>query len=444
MTIDSSWLHAFKEELPHAFTKKCPYAHPCVFIDGQIKLMQSAPNEPQTWDQFISRQYARHIGRFFESSDVVVLAFDNYEHVPPAKCMTQTQRRRNVPVLPFSEHAELPAMVPEGAMWTACIANRTFKSRVIDLVLLRLPQLVLKDKPGKKLIVDYQQPVEYTFDPANGVQRETIQELEAMGEADIKFTRFADRYGSILVDSIDGDSIPIALMHHERCMRFGECPPKVSIYRMELAGKSDSEPKTEGPKRSADEMSAKKKAKQRTYEYVNVLALYEGLRDVISQSVGRVTLPMHRGHEMAMLISLIALTGTDFSRHMPQLSGKTMYSYLPSIWMTLAIVYDPASNSLRVDEAVDRLVALIYKTKFQKHVKGSGMSLESVLLEIQASGISQRTRDSMPSVGRMACTVRNANWVLAYWTCQNPPPDPLQPAYGFMLVKGRPQYADAE
>ena len=453
MTIDSSWLHAFKEELPHAFTRKCPFHHPAVFIDGQIKLMQSAPNEPQTWDQFISRQYARHIGRFFESCDTVVLAFDNYEHVPPAKCMTQLQRRRNVPAIPFCEHSELPSMVPEGPMWTACIANRTFKSRVIDLVLLRLPRLVLTDKPGKTLVVDYLQPVEYKFDPALGVRRETIEDLDPMGEADVKFTRFADRYGSLLVDSIDGDSVPIALMHHERCMRAGLCPPKVSIYRMELTIKSEAdrkpEGKQEGPKRSAEEMTRgdtdkkkPEKPKPRAYEYVNVLALYEGLRGVIHQSVGRVVLPMHTGHEMAMLISLIALTGTDFSRHLPQMSGKTVYTYLPNIWMTLAIAFDPQTDTLREDQAVDRLVALIYKTKFQKHVKGAGLSLESVLLEIQASGISQRVRDSMPSAKRISCTVRNANWILSYWTCENPPPNPLQAAYGFTLVRGKPQYAD--
>jgi hypothetical protein len=42
MTIDSSWLCAFKEDLPHAFTKKNPFRSSAVFVDGQIKLMQVA------------------------------------------------------------------------------------------------------------------------------------------------------------------------------------------------------------------------------------------------------------------------------------------------------------------------------------------------------------------------------------------------------------------
>jgi hypothetical protein len=91
MTIDSSWLASFKEELPHAFTPKNPIAPRAVFVDGQIKLMQGPPGAPQTWDEFINRQFGRHLTRFFETCDVVVLAFDNYEHVPRAKCMTQVR-----------------------------------------------------------------------------------------------------------------------------------------------------------------------------------------------------------------------------------------------------------------------------------------------------------------------------------------------------------------
>jgi hypothetical protein len=89
MTIDSTWLSAFKEESPHAFTQKSPFKPSAVFVDGQIKLMQGQQGEPQTWDNFIYRQFARHLLKFYDVCDVVVLAFDNYEHVPRAKCMTQ-------------------------------------------------------------------------------------------------------------------------------------------------------------------------------------------------------------------------------------------------------------------------------------------------------------------------------------------------------------------
>ena len=40
MTIDSTWLRAFKEEAREAFTKHAPFRPNAVFTDGQIRLMQ--------------------------------------------------------------------------------------------------------------------------------------------------------------------------------------------------------------------------------------------------------------------------------------------------------------------------------------------------------------------------------------------------------------------
>jgi hypothetical protein len=430
MTIDSSWLCAFKEELPHAFTRKAPFAPKAVFVDGQIRLMQGPQAGPQTWDDFIFRQFARHLQKFFDMCNVVVLAFDNYEHVPRAKCMTQAKRRKNVPILPFAEHSELPCMVPEAERWVQCIANRTFKTRVIDLVLLRLPALLLQGKPKRRLIVDYQQPVEYLFDPATStIIRAPLEELPAMGEADIKFTRYADRHGSLLVDSIDGDSIPIALLHHELQLRRATPPPIIAVYRIELRLPG------EGCKRTADGKRA-----ARTYEYVNVHALYAGLKDAIAQCTGRIRIPTHEGHQMAMLISLIALTGTDFSRNLPQMSGSSVYGWLPTIWPALAAAYNPVEAALREDQAAD-LVALLYKTKFPKHARAT--SLCEVLAELQDAPLSARVKETLPHHERVVCTIRNTNWILSYWTCE-PAPDPIQPMFGFRLqAAGAPEYDDS-
>ena len=291
MTIDSSWLHAFKEEAPHAFGARHPFRPHAIFVDGQIKLMQGFQREPLTWDQFIHRQFARHLQRCYETCDVLILAFDDYEHVPKAKGMTQAKRRKHVPAVPFSEHSELPCMVPEGEHWTQCIANRTFKARVIDLVLLRLPQVLLlagDDHAQKRLIVDYKgEPQEYRFNPSE--RRVICQPFEAglqpLGEADVKFTRYADRFKKLMVDSIDGDSIPIALLHFERRLRVQSDPPQISVYRMELNGPCGS---AGTKRRAADGQTAdsgigslrvtkEKQNKKRAYEFVNIPALYESL-----------------------------------------------------------------------------------------------------------------------------------------------------------------------
>lgn len=349
-------------------------------------------------------------------------------------------------------------MVPEGERWSQCIANRTFKTRVIDLVLLRLPTLLLHNKPNRRLIVDYHQPVEYRFNTeGNQVMRDCLDDLPAMGEADLKFTRFADRFDKLLVDSIDGDSIPIALMHHEMCLRKASPPPLISVYRMELKLASEkAEDKKRASEKAEDKKPASEKAEDkkrktpdtkqpyRTYEYVNIHALYEGLRETIAQSVGRVKMPSHEGHEISMLVSLIALTGTDFTRHLPQMSGKTVYSFLPDVWATLMLAYDPVRACLHVERARDYLVSLLYKSKFPRHVSGdSHASLKAVLSDLQGSGISVRIKESLPSMERIECTVRNANWLLSYWTCEPTVPDPIQAEYGFRLLPGGcTEYAD--
>ena len=192
-----------------------------------------------------------------------------------------------------------------------------------------------------------------------------------------------------------------------------------------------------GQKRAVDGKRA-----PRAYEYVNVHALYYGLMTTIAQCTGRIRIPTHAGHEMAMLVALIALTGTDFSRNLPQMSGKSVYGWLPDIWPTLVTAYLPdGTGRLELARATEQLVALLYRTKFPKHA-GRSDSLQAVLSDLQGSSIAQRTKDALPTYERVACTVRNANWVLAYWTC-GPAPDPIQPQYGFRLLSsGCPEYDD--
>ena len=157
MTIDSTWLHCFKQEAPEAFTKHAPFRHSAVYTDGQIRLMQGGVQRGriQTWDDYVYRQFLLPLQRFLDTCDTVILAFDCYTHVPAAKCMTQIKRRKHVPPTEFGDHSCLPPTVPQGEEWARMISNRTFKAKVIELVLLALPQRLLRERAGKRLIVDY-------------------------------------------------------------------------------------------------------------------------------------------------------------------------------------------------------------------------------------------------------------------------------------------------
>lgn len=100
------------------------------------------------------------------------------------------------------------------------------------------------------------------------------------------------------------------------------------------------------------------------------------------------------------------------------------------------MAYDPAHSCLQVDKALNYLASLLYKTKFPRHVTTkSHASLAAVLSDLQESSMSERIKRSLPTAGRIECTVRNTNWVLAYWTCE-PAPNPIQPGYGFRELPG--------
>lgn len=471
MTIDSSWIASFKEESPDSFTKTIPFRPIAAFCDGQIRLMRGHTDDFMTWDMYIWQQFHAHVKKFYEQHKVstVILAFDDYAHVPEAKCMTQLKRRRHLPKLEILEREPLPSFCPSGERWDQCIANRTFKSKVIALVVERLPSL-LQLKAGQSLIIDYAGcPKEFRAG-GEGLQMRELPELVPMGEADVKFTRYADLFKDLLVDSVDGDSIPIALLHHEAAIRdltmgsmceddLAESPARICIYRMTTRVEKETPKKRKvadtkegGAKEGetnegeAKEGEAKEGRARRTYEYVNIPLLHLAIREVFLQSMGRLQSPTHSQHFMGMLIALIGLTGTDFSRNMPQLSGRAVFGLLPDLWLALIQTYDPQTGQMNVQGGTDSLVARIYACKYATHVKAPPTTLHHVFEALHHSKLSQRTRDSLPSVSRVACTVRNVNWLLRYWRTPTCVPSPLQQddgvaTFGFVKRKGVVAYS---
>lgn len=425
MTIDTGWLACFKEDATEAFTANLPIKPRAIFSDGQIRLMQSPPSEPQTWDQYIYKRFVCHYRDMLKSTSTLIIAFDNYEHVPAAKAMTQISRRKTVPPIPFSNVMPLPCMVPEGESWTQHISNRVFKVKVIELLVLRLPKLLLKLYPSKTIIIDYDTPCKYTSNEAGKVVCEEITDLTSMGEADVKFTRWADQFGRLLVDSIDGDSVPIALMHYELKTTQSAEPPQVAIYRYKI--RLDKE---------------QKRQRYKEYEYLHIPQLYHGLQDCIRQALGKMVLHAHQGHEIRMLISLITLTGTDFSRHLPQVSGKTVWDMLNSLWIPLAQAYDPSTQQLKPQVALSKLLCKIYQNKFSKHTPSCVTDLQQLLAHLQDSAkISARTKQSLPTYDQAVTTVKNCNWVMTYWKCQDTP-DPISEEFGFVRVDNKVYYED--
>ena len=482
MTIDSSWIASFKEETPEAFTDSIPFRPKAAFCDGQIRLMRGNTSELITWDDYIWQQFHSHVSKFFKNHNVttVILAFDDYANVPEAKSMTQIKRRKHLPKLDILEREPLPNVCPYGDRWDQCIANRTFKTKVIMMVIEKLPWL-LKPKGGQSLIIDYAgHPVAFRTGPDGQMQSKVLETLVPLCEADIKFTRYADIFRDLLVDSVDGDSVSIALIHHEKSIRelthgsmetsdLTGAPPRVCIYRMTTKVADDSfQPSrkkakassgsilgasnSDGPNSAAPKEEKKEAAKagraRRTYEYVNIPLLHESIRSVISQCFGRAKMISHSDQYMLMLLSLIGLTGTDFTRPLPQVSGKSVYRFLPDVFSSVVQSFNPDEGQLDVQFAADTIVAGIYSAKFSQHFHHPPITIDSALHTLKSSKLSERTKESLPHASQILCSVRNVNWLLRYWSGPETVPDPLEASggratYGYARRRGAVMFADA-
>jgi hypothetical protein len=112
---------------------------------------------------------------------------------------------------------------------------------------------------------------------------------------------------------------------------------------------------------------------------------------------------------------------------------------MPRVWMALAMCYDPVCDQLRFN-ATDKLIAVIYAMKYEKHVE-STHGMEAVLTDICKAKLSQRTKESLPSPERVDATIRNVNWVLIYWRCGECP-SPIAPQFGYKQERGLTKYID--
>ena len=327
---------------------------------------------------------------------------------------------------------------------------------------MNLPRL-LRLKKTQSLIIDYvHAPIRYFLSEETGDLVSESMLMPAMGENDVKFTRFIDMFGSTICHSVDGDFIPIALMHHEKMAAASvdnKQIAKIAIYRLEYNPPSS---KASGQKRSASGQPKK----SRTWEYVNISSLYNSTMaafsgfdlhpTLFSCDSSQVDVPRGKAHSyMRLLAALIGLTGTDFSRSLPHLSPDKFWEalHVRKVWLALCDSLDHESGTFDVQHMCDHFVANVYKIKFAKHASGS--TLESVMQSLQKSSLSVTTRTQLPSVARLQATIKNINWLLKYWDCVQPAlkqdvqdveehglwdysacyPDAVAPEYGFKRSK---------
>jgi len=400
-----------KGSCPQAFTAGRPAAckPQAAFIDGQIKLM--APSWIKTWEEFVRQQFVKPIQDCFDHhADVVVLAFDNYAHVPLAKAPTQRKRSEKVSEFHFEAAAALPPVLPEN--WQQAMRNRVFKNKVVHRVLqmvraeftARLQQTTRR----RSLVLDWHGQPEVLGHAL------PLPEMEALrrGECDIKAFSYL-HLGTLLVLSTDGDFLPLALLQLEAARREdARCNILLNRMAVRVAG---------GAKKGAG-------CPQSKYEYVNVALL----ADFVRRSV--------KGPEpIRLFAAFVAMTGCDFAQNLPRLGPK-------KIWQDRALF--PAY------ETVTAALILLFATKlydalFRKHVatclrgvsgdateEEVGARLYATLLgRVQkAPTVAPTIKDSLWAPARLCAHSRNAEWTLHYWTLLDQHPDFL--GYGWQVDSG--------
>ena len=426
MTIHSDWSRIFHEECPEAFHLTIPQKSPKVgVIDGHLQLM-CLHKGLASWTAFLQYLFIKPIMLLFAAGcPRVVLCFDCYDNVPLYKSMTQIKRvnaKRQVCV--FNPEHGLPARIPDDPM--LFLMNRDFKIKLVEMICERVPAMIQAQmKETQELIIDYKRAVVYSH---KGAIPRVMDEIEPMGESDVKFCRYVDLYGNALVHAIDGDYLAIALLYYtKRAPVFGPCN-QIHIFRQLATLPETSSQKNKNKKSKTAPVVVAEKKRKIVKCWVDVQLLYITIVQSMWQSVGHQPLNVHTNAAFSnadavhAAVFLMLLAGTDFSRSLPWLGPKRMWDNLPNIVASLlqAAPADMAADDATIDMCLDLVIAKLYRVVFAKHCSRTAMcSLEQTLAVLHGSTLSDSVKGKFPSREQAVTTVQNVMWVMAYWKTHN-------------------------
>ena len=336
---------------------------------------------------FLYSQFTSLINRHFSEygCKTVVLAFDDRRKVPRAKAITQHKRRAGVQLIDFTDMHTLPNEMPP--KWMEAIMNQCFRNRVIELVCTNIPRLVNPPPAGCSLVIDWLDVREYRYgdapEPTETLLSSAVYGDTPVGEADIKFAFWMHRLKCpMLIEATDGYYIPIAL-------GLKVCDIVAPIWIL-------------------------KSWKAETgYEYIDVETLYAFLKQKFQRaSNGR---QCCQWWEIKLFITLLGLSGTDFTRNLPLVSPQRMWDNLPLI----VHAFDMESAVTVNIPQCKRMVELLYAETFPKHI--DIYSHSSVWQQAQGSKLGARNKDLIPTDKRILCTLRNLNFLMSYWLASRAP-----------------------
>lgn len=465
MTIHADFVKILKENNIEAFSDKLKFKPDLVFIDGQVKLMKA--ESINTWPTFLNVQFFSLIDKCFQwGADTIVLGFDNYNHVPVSKTMTQIKRNKHVPDFKFNHTDELPTYMPSD--WNSAMRNRTFKVKVIEKI-LRETKLWFTARQkseitleNKCLIFDFYGVPEViscfhhdkilNFIGSREWDTYHSKENVGRGECDIKAFTWMSISKVMLIVSTDGDYVPLGLlqmlkqhetnqvditMETDAVKQNNECC-KIILYRMTTQINTCK-------KRDRDDNNINENGKKkRTYEFVFLPLIATFLQDCFPSTVQ---------HPIRQFCSMVASCGCDFAMNLPRVGPRTLWKFASKI----------EHLNLSCKEDLMFALAIVYDNVFKiNHFKKSDTNFNismgfdntsyvcseynNIMMKIKSNKtLSTKVKDSLWNIERAWAHSKNIIWTFKYWSELNCCPLPHSEDFGYILDnKNRTHFAAVE
>jgi len=305
--------------------------------------------------------------------------------------------------------------------------NRTFKVKVIHFVVNSLKQHY-KLEQHRSVLLDFQGVPEVV---CGSYQLPALLAEHAWlplrrGECDIKGPDYLPLRDTLLLVSTDGDFIQITLIQLEQHLREAAAAtgaqPNILINHIKVktsvAGKRDSAGST-----------------RREYEFVDVRLLLDYLGREFARNAS----------QAAHFVTLVALTGCDFSMSLPALGPI-------KVWGARSKLH---GNGLR--ECVDIVTALVivYQQLLQNKARGAApeairaitdtRGATQVYAQMHASALKSlvlapRTKASLWPAERVLVHACNVMWTLAYWTELHAAPNLFSGNFRYVTVKNHVRF----
>lgn len=470
MTIGADFFKIIKDGCGEAFSDDLPVSPDLVFIDGQVKLMKA--DSVDVWSVFFSVQFYKTIEHCFATgARTVVLGFDDYQHVPASKAMTQAKRAKQRVDYAFAQSSSLPSAMPSD--WGGAMANRTFKVRVICKI-LEVTRAWFQSKlehdaayRDRSLVLDYtgvpevlQAALETPCSAAELLLRNGLLDFVrghdwsvkpqtvGRGECDIKAYKWMAVSNCMCIVSTDGDYLPLSMLQmlqeeHRPADAGGGAPARCQVILYRMTTQTDTMRASKRKSLAADGVSmSSAAARRRTYEFVTVSTVSAWIRSVF---------PSKSQDPVRQFCAMVAVSGCDFARTLPRLGPRTLWKMRSRLQHVDLL--QPAQALVGISMAYHDL--FVMKNTLPVGVTNSVAKMQAVsdqhsldvynrvLARISADQrVSAKIREQLWPGASSSAHTRNMLWTVMYWTMLHDCPAPHSADFGYARdEKGRPKFA---